>query len=282
MDYALCATYGYGHLPMKPLCFPSTLRTTTKLEFNLSHSSHLLYSGFTKHLPATKPVMSPVIRAVDKSASPSSDGKRGGKILRGVVGASLVLACAIGVFSCSCNLKPKAIAGPPTITSKKPSTEPTTQVLGAKYALNSFLEVTKILTSDEVQPLTESTNLPRKPSTADIWAAKTDAVRIIKSGNTSKAMASLIKAYKDCEGQPEQQYEVDMAIAEILLSQGKYEEALERNCLKSEVPVSKSDTRFYLYKALVHTMLDNKEAKKWWKMYIDTVGKGLDLPPRPM
>ncbi|KAF5752740.1 hypothetical protein HS088_TW01G00657 [Tripterygium wilfordii] len=276
MDYALCATY--GHLSMKPLCFPSTLRTTTKLEFNLSHSSHLLYSGFTKHLPATKPVMSPVIRAVDKSASPSSDDKLGSKILRGAVGASLVLACAIGVFSYSRNLKPNAIAGPPTWGSKGPTVEPRTQILGARYALNSFLEVSRNFASSEAQPLKEATTLPDMPSTADIRYLKTEAVRIIKSGETKKAMDLLEEAYEKCKTKDiaEQKYEADIAIVEILIIQGKYKDASERDCIKYDEPVSTSDrtdTRPYLYKAIVHTMLGkNNEAEKWWKKYIGTVG----------
>ncbi|KAF5752742.1 hypothetical protein HS088_TW01G00659 [Tripterygium wilfordii] len=228
MDYALRATY--GHLPTKLLCFPSTLKATQH-KFNLSHSFHLLYcgSGFT-YVPATK-TLSPVIRAVDKSASPSSDDKRGGKILRGAVGASLVLACAIGVFSCSCNLKPEAIACP---GDTMPS-EYSTQVLGAKSAISSILEVSKNLITSNEKPL-KNYKLPDKPSTADIRNLK-----------------------------------------------GKYEEALKRDCLKSEVPFSKSDTRFFLYKAIVHAMLDNNdEAVKWWKKYVDTVGNGIDPNSPPI
>jgi hypothetical protein len=111
-----------------------------------------------------------VICALDKPSTPSPnyDKDNGKKIVRVVGGASVALACVLGIINCNYNFSPRAIAASiyaPLVLSKP------------KAALDSLLGVTKNLTttrshhfwSTKTKPKLE---LPDRPEQAHLEKLK--------------------------------------------------------------------------------------------------------------
>ncbi|KAK3205131.1 hypothetical protein Dsin_019177 [Dipteronia sinensis] len=223
-------------------------------------------------------VISPVIRASDRPSTPPP--KNDNKVIKWAVGASMVLACALGIVSCSCqmNMNPTAIAGPMEMYQKAPPVSMLSHQFGASVALKSILDVSVIMASStEGEPsyALPKYNVPPGPSMNDVKAIKMVAVQHMKLGEGEKAVDLLRNVYEVCKDEPEPAYNVEMALVEILICQGRYKEALNCNCLKDEQRIP-SDGRFPLYKAILCTMLDKEEAKKWWEEFAETIDGGWD------
>ncbi|KAL5839097.1 hypothetical protein ACOSQ4_011705 [Xanthoceras sorbifolium] len=274
MESAVCRP------PIMLLNCPSTMsveRRVTKLRS--SRSSFSLSSGSRRC--SFGHVISPVILAVDRPWTPPRNDKGYNKVVvKGAVGASLVLACALGIISCSCKMNPKAIAGPMEMYQKAPPMSMLQHQFGASLALKSFLDVSVKLASAEAEPTSTlpKYKLPPVPSMKDVNAIKMEAVRQMKLGNADMAVELLRNVYEACRDEPEPAYNVEMALVEILIYQGRYEEASNCNCLKDEQRIP-SDGRFPLYKAIICTMLNDKEARKWWEEFAETIEDDFD-PPR--
>ncbi|KAI9121062.1 hypothetical protein K1719_008095 [Acacia pycnantha] len=87
--------------------------------------------------------------------------------------------------------------------------------------------------------------------------------KVEKSGTVALAVEQLKKAEKEHSGNPHEAYEIGMLLVELLIYEGKYEEALSSDCLKHE---EISDARRPLYKAIIYIMLGNDEiAEKCWE-----------------
>ncbi|GLU22671.1 hypothetical protein SLE2022_387300 [Rubroshorea leprosula] len=269
-----------GPLPCFPL-HPSPMNTfrarPTNLHFSFNHSSLSLSTFRGKRRRSGDHVFTgPIPHALDCRSSMGSKNEQSTdnhKAITGALGASVVLACAI--FACGCTMKyDAAIAiGPRIVYQKAPAvTEavPTFQ----KMALNSLLEVTVALASSQLEPEVGAFNLlPLNPSKQDVDVMKMDAVKMMKNGKADEAVDCLQRAYMKYKNNPEPAYNVEMALVEILISQGKYKEALERKCLRDELGPF-SDFRQSLYKAILFTMLDkNQEAKTCWQAFGESHGE---------
>ncbi|WCJ27401.1 hypothetical protein M5689_009147 [Euphorbia peplus] len=189
----------------------------------------------------------------------------GGKIAK-----TIAMACIVGIIG----LGGRAIAGPREMYQKAPQFESSSYPLGARSALESLLNVTVCLSSNHLDlepPDPSSFPLPSRPSAQQVQDIKMEAVRLMKYGKAEEAVLLIRNAYDVYQYDPEPAYNVDMALVEILISQGKYSEALECNCLKDDQRLP-SDARFPLYKAIICTMLERpNEARKWWDEYIETI-----------
>ncbi|KAJ0083145.1 hypothetical protein Patl1_10058 [Pistacia atlantica] len=282
MESTLCLSY----FPRPAIPFNLNLSTksvklkqTTRLRS--SHSCFSLSSGLNVTRRPLGHVLNfnAVICELEKSSTPSKKNENGDrKIFKGTVGASLVLACVVGIMSCSSKMNHhKAIAGPKEMYQKAPPTSALTQPIGGHLALKSFLDVSVELasSSSEAKPFYQPIiNVPPGPSMEDINAVKMEAVRRMKSGKPEEAVEMLQDLYYQCQNEPEPAYNAEMALVEILiyqvmpalLIQGKYEEASNCNCLKEEYRIP-SDGRFPLYKAIIYTMLNSDEARKWWEEF---------------
>ncbi|XP_041022951.1 uncharacterized protein LOC121264003 [Juglans microcarpa x Juglans regia] len=147
---------------------------------------------------------------------------------------------------------------------------------GGKAALQSFLDMTANLTSsnEDFQKL-ETFKLPQRPSTEDVGTLKMKALLLLRSGKGDEAEEILKKALKVCKNDPEPAYNLEIALAEILICKKKYGEA--HTYLKHQL--HPSDGRFPLYKAITCTMLDNEEeGKEWWDKFSLIVEGGFDIP----
>ncbi|XP_044497427.1 uncharacterized protein LOC123219503 isoform X2 [Mangifera indica] len=258
------------------------LKQTTRLRS--SHSCFSLSSGLhvTRRSPGHVLNFNAVVSELEKSSTPSKENeKKGdGRKLKGVVGASLVLACVVGIMSCSSKMNQKAaIAGPMEMYQKAPPTSVSIQTIGGNLALKSFLDVGVELasSSSKEKPFDQPKfNVPPGPSMEDINAIKMEAVRKMKSGKPEEAEKMLQDLYRTCQNELEPAYHAEMALVEILIYQGKYEEASYCNCLQEERRILASDGRFPLYKAIICTMLNNEEAATWWKEFAETVDGEFD------
>ncbi|XVF25470.1 hypothetical protein REPUB_Repub13aG0215000 [Reevesia pubescens] len=272
MVVALCL--GYGPQPSISLRMPSS----TKLYFGFNHSSISVSSGFTDHRRCHH-FYSPGPLALDRSNSsmPSGNEKGGGKVVRGAVGASLALACALSIIGCSCKMNFKAIAGPKQqVHQKAPSFQQFTPTAPKKMALKSLLDVTVDLASKEgrkgkdVSPVLPS---PASRSKDQIDQLKKEAVSLMKRGHPDEALYLLKNEYKKYEmSEPESAYYMNMVLVEILICQGKYEEAFEFMNAHDQ-KISDFDVRPTLYKAILCTMLDkDEEAQQLWEEFARSIG----------
>ncbi|XVF27326.1 hypothetical protein REPUB_Repub14bG0097600 [Reevesia pubescens] len=285
MEAALCL--GYGPLPSISLPMPSS--SSTKLHFRFNHSSISVSSGgFSNRRRCNHHFYSVGPLALDRSNSSMASGNEkgiGGKVVRGAVGASLALACALTIIGCSSKIMNlKAIAGPrQQVYRKAPSFGPQfiPQSPG-KVALKSLLDITANLASKEEirkvkdvnqgPPSPALRNLP--PSKDQIDGLKEEAVSLIKKGQPDEALDKLKQECKRLEmSGPETAYYINLVLVEILICQGKYEEAFE--FMNTHVQkMSASDVRPTLYKAILCTMLDKeKEAEKLWKKFSRSIGQ---------
>ncbi|KAH7545150.1 hypothetical protein FEM48_Zijuj01G0063000 [Ziziphus jujuba var. spinosa] len=258
MDSALC-------LPFCPLHFRINKSSTTRVLLSKPHftfdpsplSSFPNGLGFRRQQRRT---YSNVVFAMDRLSKPATKEKKGGnhEIVIGTVGASLVLACAVAMMGCSGKLSAKAcqnsIPTPPGMADSVSTT---------KGALNSLLDTTVKLASPKVQSIRVNKKFDEvtKPSKDDVDNLKMEAVNLMKAGQGEVAAAKLWKLWKlyEQKNDPEPKHFVKMALVEILIAQGKYEEASK---LLEVVPLPKgceiSDARPYLYKVFLETTLPIK------------------------
>ncbi|XP_017978186.1 PREDICTED: uncharacterized protein LOC18596502 [Theobroma cacao] len=277
MEAALCL--GYGPLPSISLRMPSSTNVTspasTKLYFGYNHSSMSVSSGFTNRRKCHHFYSTSGPLALDRSNNSMPSAKEdGGKVVRGAVGASLALACALSIIGCSCKMNLKAIAGPKQqVYRKAPSFQQLTPQPPKKMALKSLLDVTVILTSKDETRVKEGITLTPSPtlrqpflSKQQIEELKLAAVGLMKRGKPDQALQMLKNEHKRLDG--ESAYEMSMVLAEILISQGKYLEALNFLPADHDQHVSEFDVRPILYKAIVYTMLDKEDdAQRLWKEF---------------
>ncbi|XWS12367.1 hypothetical protein CRYUN_Cryun37aG0083700 [Craigia yunnanensis] len=282
MEAAFCL--GYDPLPSISLRMPSNTITSpasTKLHFGFNHSFISVFSGCVNHRRCHHFYsLGPL--ALDRSNSMiSGNEKGGGKVVRGAVGASLALACVLSIIGCSCKMNFKAIAGPKQqVYQKAPSFQQFTPPATRKMALKSLLDVTVNLASKEgrngrnVIPEPPSPASRHLPSSKDqIDQLKKEAVSLMKLGQPDVALYMLRNEYKRYElSEPESAYYMNMVLVEILICQGKYEEAFEFMSAHNQ-KISDFDVRPTLYKAILCTMLDrDEEAQELWEEFARSIG----------
>ncbi|KAM7270061.1 hypothetical protein ACFE04_029275 [Oxalis oulophora] len=212
----------------------------------------------------------PIVQA-RMSSLPSKDGNEIGK--GSALGASIALACALGVIGC-CNTKivnNRAFASvlPETIPIAEASPLKKTAVNPVGDAIKSFLEVIEQLALEEVQHFKYKYHARRvkNPSPADINLFKKEMLELIKLGKGDAAIAQLQKECEINKDHPESALNLEIALIEVYISQGKFKEALECNRLKDDHE-SSHDKRIPLYKAIAHTML----AKQFWEELAENYG----------
>ncbi|XWS19838.1 hypothetical protein CRYUN_Cryun31cG0051000 [Craigia yunnanensis] len=287
MEAALCLSY--GHLPSIFLRMPSSTieaPTSIKLNFGFNHSSISVSRGGFTNRRRCHHFYSPVSLALDRSNSSMPSGNEKdvdkGKVVRGAIGASLALACALSIIGCGCKMNLKAIAGPKQqVYQKAPSFQQFTPPAPRKMALKSLLDVTVNLASKEgrqgrdVYPSPHASPASRHlpPSKDQIDQLKKEAVSIIKRGQPDEALHMLRNEYKKYElSEPETAYNMSMVLVEILICQGKYEEAYEFMGAHDQ-KISPFDVRPTLYKAILCTMLDrDEEAQQLWEEFASSIG----------
>ncbi|BFG28110.1 hypothetical protein CerSpe_143840 [Prunus speciosa] len=270
MDSALCSQYG-------ALCVPSTMNVTRvpRLLPNFNSPSSLSLSSLcSTHHAVSGHAFSPVISALNKPSTPSANDKDDKKlIVRGMGGASVVLACVLGIMSCNYKFTPRALAD----AGKQGIVYPES----AKDVLQSLLMVNQNVASSKYKYFPKKLKLPPEPSKIDCDHLKIQAAGLIKAGKGDEAERQLKNIYNDVvTGQKsESAYHVQMALVAILIFQGKYQEALNWVCHNKDQAIP-SDGRVHLYKAIIYTMLDkNKEAKECWKTFIRSLdNEGLPNP----
>ncbi|PPD96141.1 hypothetical protein GOBAR_DD06842 [Gossypium barbadense] len=256
MEAALCL--GYGPLPSISL---RTVPASTRLHFGFNPSFLLVSSGFITNHRQCRRFYGPGPLALDRSNSSmaSANENGGAKVVRGAVGASLAFACALGIIGCGCKMNFKAIAGPKPVYRKAPSFEHIAPPAPRKMALKSLLDVT---------------GEPRfKRGKKGQGQSRKEAVSLMKRGLPEEALYMLKNEYKKYEmSEPEAAYYMNMVLVEILISQGKYEEAYEF-MTSHDQKVSELDVRPTLYKAIICTMLDkDDEAQRLWDDFAGSVG----------
>ncbi|TYH67316.1 hypothetical protein ES332_D06G180800v1 [Gossypium tomentosum] len=276
MEAALCLAY--GPLPSISL---RTVPASTRLHFGFNPSFLLVSSGFITNHRQCRRFYGPGPLALDRSNSSmaSANENGGAKVVRGAVGASLALACALGIIGCGCKMNFKAIAGPKPVYRKAPSFEHIAPPAPRKMALKSLLDVTVNLASKEGRRARDSPGSqipgprPSSPSKDQIDQLKKEAVSLMKRGLPEEALYMLKNEYKKYEmSEPEAAYYMNMVLVEILISQGKYEEAYEF-MTSPDQKVSELDVRPTLYKAIICTMLDkDDEAQRLWDDFAGSVG----------
>lgn len=167
MHSALCLHYGALHIPSATNRAASIARPYSSFRpSSLSLSSEAsTYRTLLRHA-----FSSPVICALDKPSTPSPnyDKDNGKKIVRVVGGASVVLACVLGIINCNYNFSPRAIAAsiydPTSLVLSKP-----------KDALDSLLRVNKYLTPTKSHSWRSSKpklELPDRPEQAHLEKLK--------------------------------------------------------------------------------------------------------------
>ncbi|KAF3449931.1 hypothetical protein FNV43_RR06010 [Rhamnella rubrinervis] len=296
MDPALCLRY--GSLPSLPLRFKYTNMSTatrllTKPHFSFNPSP-LSFSNGSVLRQAHQTFGRHVVYALDRFSIPSKEDHCKGNdnvIVRGTFGASLVMACVVAIMGS------RAIAAPPkSLAMDQYSVDLNDEVIspfGAKGALKSLFAVgVKLATSDDTKEdhgifrrlkkrkPSKFDEAPKMPSIEQIAGLKTEAVKLIKAGKNEEAENQLRNVYENAKDKHwnylnESAYFAQMALVEILMAQGKYSEASKCECLK--IPeggqlIVPSDGRFYLYKAIISTMMnDTKEAKTWWQKFTEEV-----------
>ncbi|KAF3969098.1 hypothetical protein ACB098_05G125200 [Castanea mollissima] len=263
-----------GPLPSVPLRISSPLSATrlTKPNFSSNHSSlSLPNSSYRRPL---RHAFSPIVCAVNKFPTPSTNDESDSKIVRGTVGVSLVLACVLGIISC--RMSPMANAAT-LMNQRKSPIVPSSDFYpaGGGPAMKSFLDTSAYLASR----LTESKKTKlfaanKRPSAQDVQTLKDEAMELMKSKKADEVVKELQEAYKFLKNDPEPAFYVEMTLVEVLIYLGKYEEALECKCLKK--PAIKADARVPLYKAIIYTLMNEKEsARECWTVYIKAIEEGL-------
>ncbi|XP_010504916.1 PREDICTED: uncharacterized protein LOC104781846 [Camelina sativa] len=235
-------------------------------------------------------IRSPITMAKSDSKSDNyRDDKKNLTPLKVAAGASLALACALSIFGFkikNVSYSAAAAAHPSAadmIISGKPSSAVSAasdmNPLPAKFALRSLFEVSSMLASAKPIPSQRPFSLqklPSLPSKEDIDFIKMEAVRKMKEGKCEEAVQLLRDANMRYKNEPEADFNVQMALVEILILLERYQEAAEYSCLNDD-NAQISDVRIPLYKAIIYTMLDkDTEAKQCWKEFRKSIGEGFD------
>ncbi|KAK8472393.1 hypothetical protein PHAVU_002G193400 [Phaseolus vulgaris] len=307
---------------------------STRFHLRFNHATPLCAPQFstTRH---------PVTRSsghanciLGRFSQPSSQNEgRGSKILRGVTGASLVLACVLGLFNFKMN--PKLI----TAHACQQSGKFDSSMLDGrgKTALESLLKIKEDAEDAEDDATHQNEIIPSKfsddrPSKEQVNTLKSIAIGQSKSDNGGKALKTLKEQYEKCKknNYPEEVQNLGVALVEVFIIQEKLEEARTvlgeqmdellrtysdifdcKNCNECKkgkeckkpkklntkekydeiLKLHESDafeikvvkpwiSQLILYKAIVHTMLEdkeegewrrgNKEAMEWRKAFIKT------------
>ncbi|KAM5587665.1 hypothetical protein ABKV19_006213 [Rosa sericea] len=215
---------------------------------------------------------SPVICALNKPSppSPNYDKDNGKKIVIVVGGASVVLACVLGVINYNFNFSPTAIAAPSPQVVSRP-----------KAALDSLLTVNKHLATPKstwsILKSTPQLSVPSRIKDYNPDDLKIAVAELIKSGNCDEAERQLRSLCEKIKG-GEVGNDVEMLLVLVLIFQEKYDEALKLNCLSENGGVP-SDGRFHFYKAIIHTMLgENKDAEECWNNFVSSFSITLPNP----
>ncbi|KAL4627560.1 hypothetical protein ACB092_05G174200 [Castanea dentata] len=243
----------YNPLPSMPLRISSPLSATRLTNPNFSSNYSSLSLPNSSYQRPLRHAFSPVVCAINRFPEPSTNEDAGGnnKIVRGAVGVSLVLACVLGVISRGCTMSPKANAIASTLLNQRRTSsfqKPIFYPAGGKVALQSLFDTTVYVSSRLAEPSKfRPWSTIKRPSAKDVKAIQTEAMQLIKSGKGDQIVKEFREAYKAVQGDPEPEFNVEMALVEVLM------------CL-----------------AIIYTMLDNKvSAKHCWKEYIRTVDGGI-------
>ncbi|KAF7840471.1 uncharacterized protein G2W53_002769 [Senna tora] len=116
----------------------------------------------------------------------------------------------------------------------------------------------------------------------DLKKLQSTVAKLEMSEQEGTAVRILKQAKKKHQNKPQQLYQIEMLLVEMLIYKGDFDEALACECLKHE---EIADARRPLYKAVIHVMNGNlKEAKELWeefremrKEFIET--RNVALPP---
>ncbi|KAJ9135871.1 hypothetical protein P3X46_032997 [Hevea brasiliensis] len=104
----------------------------------------------------------------------------------------------------------------------------------------------------------------------DFKKLQSAVAKLEMSGKEAVAVGILESAVKKArmEEKPQEAYEIEMLLVEMLIYKGDYDKALKCECLSHE---EISDARRPLYKAIIHIMLDSpkEEASKYWEEFTE-------------
>ncbi|KAK7368638.1 hypothetical protein VNO80_10666 [Phaseolus coccineus] len=246
-------------------------------------------------------------------SQPSQNDGRGSKIFRGVTGASLVLACLLGLFNFKMN--PKLTTAHAFDLSS--ISDPSEVDDHGKMALKSLLEIM----NDAEDATHQNETIPsqfneRGPNLREVHTLKSIAIGQSKSPKGRQALKTLEQQYNECKDNPEAEQYLIVALVEVFISQEKLEEASKmldkpinqllhtyshifdckkcneckkgNECKNKKQELSSKEkcdemlklyqsddneiepnkrwiAQLILYKAIVHTMLEYKDAGKWIK-----------------
>ncbi|CAJ1935772.1 unnamed protein product [Sphenostylis stenocarpa] len=229
----------------------------------------------------------------ERFSQPSHNEGRGSKILRGVTGASLMLACVLGLFNFKMN--PKLTTAHARFSYGDPNTSyfkhDEYKVEGqGRFAVKSLLETM----TDSKAATIQNQEIPTKfddrgPSGYDVKILKLIAIGQSQSEKGRKALKTLIDQYGECMNKnPEAEGYLAVALVEVYFFQNNLEDA--RKILEQQIDAllrtkktEKCDELLKLYhsdecghpklwiaqlilhKAIVHTMLEDKEGSRWRK-----------------
>jgi hypothetical protein len=156
MEYALCLRLRHGRLSPLPLRIPSPIKPATATT-RVTLSSLPLTNTKTSiiHRPLGHG-FSPVcaINGFPKASTNDHGDDDGKQIVRGTVGASLALACVLGIITCGCTMSPP-IAMASVNTSQKLMLMPGFShiyPLDGRVALKSLLDTSVYLASKQKKP----------------------------------------------------------------------------------------------------------------------------------
>ncbi|PRQ29463.1 putative tetratricopeptide-like helical domain-containing protein [Rosa chinensis] len=238
-------------------------------------SSLSLFSKASTYRTLSRDTFScPVICALNKPSPPSPNYYKdnGKKIVIVVGGASVVLACVLGVINNNFNFSPTAMAGSRDSSKQESAVGPV--VNRPSDVLDSLLKVNRhIATSKSTWRIrTPQLYVPPEPKDYNPDNLKITVAELIKSGKCDVAETQLRSL---CRTGGEVGNDVEMNLVLVLIFQGKYEEALERGCL-SGGPMVESDGRVHFYKAIIYTMLGrDDEAKTSWNRFLESYSNPL-------
>ncbi|KAG2689012.1 hypothetical protein I3843_09G119100 [Carya illinoinensis] len=281
MESALCLRH--GHLPGLTLRIPNSpvngaARVITMPHFSFIPSSLSLSNTNLCIYRRLGHAFGPIVCAMNRNPTPwRINDESDSKVVRaGTVGASLMLACALGIISCGCMKSPKAMAI--YNNQKKPEVVCAIHDIypeGGEAALKYFSDMIRVYSSQK-KPAHFKLNRDKKISKEEAGVLKNEAMWMVKSGKGNDAVGLLQKILKECDG-TESKFFVEMALVEVLICLGRCEEALQYDCISCQSTSGIADFRVPLFSALINKMLGNEEAaKKCWEGF--TVALGSEGP----
>ncbi|XP_062016817.1 uncharacterized protein LOC133733205 [Rosa rugosa] len=273
MDSALCLHRGALHIPSTTSRAAGLARPYSSFE---PSSLSLFPKASTYPTLSRHTFCSPVICVLNQPSppSPNYDKDNGKRIVIMVGGASVVLACVLGVINYNFNFIPTAIAGQKKSLSRTHKERPEEPVVVSRpeEVLDSLLKVNRHLCNQKkrnkigpsISRMFKSTKLlpsiPDRPTKEHFDNLKIAVADLIKSGKCDEAETKLRGLYENIQGS-EVKYNVEMELVLVLIFQGKYEEALKCRCLSHDARVG-GDGRFPYYKAIIYTMLSGDARDK--------------------